>query len=89
MIFLTGKRMWYDHGVLHNDNGPAWVIPGVASIWICEGKHHRLDGPAYVGLDTGHEEYAIDGIFYDTKEEFIVARNKYCETHGIPIPATP
>jgi len=89
MIFLHGKRMWYHHGVPHNDNGPAWEIPGVASIWIRKGKHHRLDGPAEVFLDTGHEGYAIDGISYDTKEEFIVERNKYCEKHGIPIPDTP
>ena len=40
--------------------------------WLCNGKYHREDGPAYEGLDPSWNEWWYNGtrIYVSSQEEF-------------------
>lgn len=70
---------WYikGTGIVHNENGPAWIAyfgEHNTYIWGRHGLLHRLDGPAYYRIRVSdglvfNEEYWINSVRY-TKEEF-------------------
>lgn len=48
---LIFGEAYYRDGLLHSDDGPAWIEKNkdeqiVACFWWCRGQLHRLDGPA-------------------------------------------
>lgn len=47
------------NGVLHREDGPAFVIPGKVKMWYKNGFLHREDGPAIADLDG--IEWWVDG----------------------------
>jgi hypothetical protein len=52
-------EIWYLHGELHHEGGPAIILKN-AELWFLNGRPHRLDGPAISG--TGRKrEYWISG----------------------------
>lgn len=56
----NGDFFWYDHGVLHRENGPA-VMHNNTIMWYNKGVVHREDGPAIIRKD-GKEEFWVNGI---------------------------
>jgi hypothetical protein len=59
-------EMWFKHGILHRDSGPA-VVYKQNSIWYTDGKLSRLDGPAVVDV-AGPKEYWIAGERFSPKQ---------------------
>lgn len=49
------------NGVLHRDDGPAWLAPWGYDRWLRHGQLHREDGPAQVG-PTGYRKYLLSGV---------------------------
>lgn len=78
----NGEHLWFRHGLLHRDGGPArtWTRPGgwTSSApagyradfprleWYRDGERHREDGPALIHGDS-REEYWLDGQQLDRK----------------------
>ncbi len=58
--FENGDYMWYLHGQLHREGGPAVYKDGVYSYYR-HGKLHREGGPAILYPD-GRSLWFIDGI---------------------------
>lgn len=52
--------MWYKHGKLHKQDGPAVTSPSGYHQWWVNGKEHRVDGPAQISPD-GSESWYING----------------------------
>lgn len=61
-ISWQGKDHYYLAGVLHRDDGPAFVNKkaGIESYYQ-NGVHHREDGPAEIGPD-GFKSYWLNGV---------------------------
>jgi hypothetical protein len=62
-------REWYKKGVLHNDNGPAYIKiePYQRSkiiIWYQHGKMHNLYGPSYILQNSDGYRYSGFKIWY-------------------------
>lgn len=55
-----GTKLWYLHGVLHRDDGPAVERPDGEKWWFQYGKEHRDDGPAIERAD-GTKQWFRDG----------------------------
>lgn len=53
-------KIWYLHGVIHRDDGPAVERPGGTKWWFQYGKEHREEGPAIERSD-GTKEWLRDG----------------------------
>lgn len=64
-----GTKRWILNGVLHREDGPAFVdLEGVKQ-WFVNGKHHREDGPAFVD-SYGNKEWCLNGRYFSSKEEY-------------------
>jgi len=48
-------RIWYKHGVIHRDNGPALVRENGDQLWIRNNQLHRINGPAVTYIDGSAE----------------------------------
>ena len=55
------KMLWYKHGKLHRENGPARVNSNGYKEWYYEGKLHRLDGPAIEWPQKNLYQWYING----------------------------
>jgi hypothetical protein len=49
-ILPNGTKMWWLHGVWHNENEPAVVYPNGTEEWYLHGKLHNANGPAVKSL---------------------------------------
>ena len=61
-VFEDGTKMWYLHGELHREDGPAVERATGAKMWYLHDELHREDGPAVEHADgrrfwflSGHE----------------------------------
>ena len=64
-------------GQAHFIGSPAVLWSDGSIVYYIHGKKHRLEGPAYYDTDEGVIVWAIDGITYNTEEEFIEALQRY------------
>ncbi len=55
-----GTEKWTRLGVLHREDGPALIYPGISQRWYQYGKLHRDDGPAYI-TEAGSWEWWLNG----------------------------
>jgi hypothetical protein len=42
-----GNKRWYQYGLEHREDGPAFIWRNGTKFWMINGKLHREDGPAY------------------------------------------
>ena len=63
------QEEWWVNGKLHRTNGPA-VSNKIKDEWYEEGERHRTDGPAVVFHMVDKKVWYINGLKYDTEEEF-------------------
>ena len=55
MEFADGAKVWYQHGKIHRDDGPASEHAG-GTEWLQHGHYHRDDGPAVEYSDGAFAE---------------------------------
>jgi len=67
-INADGKQEWYnDNGILHRDDGPAYIESDGTEQWWIHGHRHREDGPAVVWSNgtkewwVNHKRHRVDG----------------------------
>lgn len=63
---LFDIEIWYIHGVMHRDGGPAYTHKH-NMVWYNHGVLHRLDGPAVIE-GGGPKQYWINGCKMSEKE---------------------
>ena len=68
----ANKSAWYQHGILHREDGPAIEYTDGKKSWWQYGKLHREDGPA-VEWGDGKIEWYLNNASYNTKEEWFEA----------------
>lgn len=67
-----GDKKWFnDLNQLHKEDGPALITSTAKYYFFC-GELHRTDGPAVISI-TGRQDYFIDGIDFNSKEEWFAA----------------
>lgn len=64
--FENGDYIWYLHGKIHREHGPAYVRNGTVSYYK-HGVLHREEGPA-VTYPDGTQRWFIDGVEQTQKE---------------------
>ena len=75
-----------DRGQPHREGDkPALIYDNGTVVWCKDGKLHRLDGRPWNVTSREDDPWFIEGIQYDTEEEFLVARDAYCEEHGVSV----
>jgi len=63
-----------EFGELHREDGPAIDSPKGKS-WFKHNKRHNANGPAIIN-EWGGEEYWLDGMHFEKKEEWLKAVRK-------------
>lgn len=81
--YEDGTKIWYHHGMIHREDGPAYTAPGI-EIWYNHGLIHRVDGPAVIAPD--HTAWYYNGYLHRTggpayRSNYVVA----WYFHGRPI----
>ena len=66
---------WWVNGELHRVDGPAILTP-TTTAWYEKGRLHRLDGPAMMYHLSNVSVWYIEGVRYNTEEEFLNAKKK-------------
>jgi len=70
--FIIGKRpsedgsgdiCYYTNGLLHREDGPAWIESNGTIHYYINGKCHREDGPAIIWKD-GRFNYFLNGLLH-------------------------
>jgi hypothetical protein len=69
IIFADGAECWYFDGLLHREDGPAFIRSDGSEIWYREGVFHREDGPAII-MTNNYKEWWLNGIRINSKEIF-------------------
>lgn len=64
----NGDIHYYAKGILHNENGPAFIGIDGYKEYLVNGKWHRIDGPAIVYSSTKKYEWWINGYRIDNEE---------------------
>jgi hypothetical protein len=62
---LEGKyeaTLWYRNGVVHRDDGPAYLNSDGTEVWYRNGRIHRDDDLPAVIEACGWREYWVDGV---------------------------
>lgn len=68
-IYSDGSKEWYKDGLVHRDNGPAFVSADGWAEWRIEGRLHREDGPAV--MKNGQAvAWALNGQRYHSTAEY-------------------
>jgi len=70
-----GTKIWYLHGQLHREDGPAIECLDGYKAWFLHGVIHREDGPAIEQVGDTKEWY-LHGTQY-TEDEFILKTSKF------------
>ena len=63
----NGTKVWYQNGLYHRLDGPAFERKNGTKYWCKNGDFHRLDGPA-IERPNGNNEWFIEGEVYSEKE---------------------
>lgn len=74
-IELGEDTLYLENGLLHNEEGPAWVHGDGSVEYFVKGKLHRSDGPARIHangdkefwFDGQYQGKEINGVFYPWK----------------------
>ena len=73
-MYEDGKcQIWYQHGVVHREDGPAVMCNGGYQAWYLHGKHHREDGPAVVYGD-GDQSWYLHGMLVKKEQNYYEQR---------------
>ena len=70
-----GDQRWCINGMLHNENGPAYITSSGEKQWWINGKHHRIDGPALIHLN-GYQRWYVNGNLHRTDGPAIIYTSK-------------
>lgn len=70
--YRNGDVGWYVNGILHREDGPAFITIEETKFWYINNQRHRIDGPAVEYVD-GTKMWYINGEQIDckTNEEFL------------------
>ena len=71
-----GTVKHYQHGLLHNDKGPALIYVNGTQVYYVNGKIHRLKGPAIICTD-GTTKYYRNGLLHRLYKPAIIS--EYCD----------
>lgn len=64
-----GKTIMYlENGLLHNEEGPAWVHENGTVEYYTKGQLDRKDGPARVHVN-GDKEFWFDGVYQGVERD--------------------
>ena len=63
--------VYYKGNKLHNVNGPAICVPGLAEYWYLNDKLHNPNGPAVVRAD-GYQEWWLKGKLHNPNGPAII-----------------
>jgi hypothetical protein len=58
-----GNQYWYLNGLLHKEDGPAYISKAGYKIWYINGKRHNENGPAVIHTD-GSNAWYLNGKEY-------------------------
>lgn len=73
IVYSTGIKVWYKHGILHRIGGPSYVDPiDNEEEWMQDGKFHREDGPAVIYPGEGVSDWYLHGKKLDPLEIFLI-----------------
>jgi hypothetical protein len=61
--FTNGDEIWYSHGTIHREAGPA-ILSFKREEWFFHGKRHRLDGFALIA--SNFSLYYVDNNFCES-----------------------
>ena len=75
---------WYQNGLLHRLDGPAFELANGDKEWYQNGKLHRLDGPAIEYAD-GNKEWYIEGVGITQAEHAKRTSAKVCANKTVII----
>lgn len=67
-----GEQLWYQHGVLHREDGPAIEFADGSKEWYFRGLMHRIGGPALEDI-YGNDEWCLNGQCYTDIDEYCAA----------------
>ena len=56
-----GTKRWFRNGLLHRDDGPAFISSCGGQEWWINGKRHRADGPAVIRTN-GIQKWYLNGL---------------------------
>lgn len=66
---IDGYVCWFQYGVVHREDGPAFIDRFGRKEWYANGNRHRIDGPA-VEYGNGYNEWWVGGQKVDIIEVF-------------------
>lgn len=46
-----GNKIWQENGILHREDGPAYITFSGTECWYLNGERHRVGGPAVTRPD--------------------------------------
>jgi hypothetical protein len=55
-----GTRRHYQNGLLHREDGPAFIYSTGTQAWFLNGEIHREDGPAII-FPSGYQGWRLKG----------------------------
>jgi hypothetical protein len=67
LIDSVETNIWYLNGVIHREDGPAFILGNGSKIWYLNGVIHRIDGPAVEYIDGGKLWY-LNGLMYSEEK---------------------
>jgi len=75
-ILKCGDKQWHKNGILHRENGPAFVRDnGIDMSWHIDGEIHREDGPAKIYHEGGSKRWMRNGFLHREDGPAIVIQN--------------
>ncbi len=77
----SGGEFWHKRGLLHNELGPARILPDGTKEWYYEGQRHRREGPAVINPD-GAVEYWFHDVQIDPVTMDVVPENRTIAVSG-------
>ena len=97
IVSEDGNQEWYQNGLRHRIDGPAYIGVNGNQSWWQNNQLHRIDGPAYIRSDgtqawwQNNQLHRLDGPAYirtdGSQEWYIKGRriylNEWKELHSI------
>ena len=60
-VDIDGSESWYYDGMLHRNDGPAWITSSGSKHWYISDQRHRDDGPA-IEYSNGNRAWYSHGM---------------------------
>lgn len=73
VIDLSGNQAWYEKGLRHREDGPAYIGYNGMQIWQAFGLCHRANGPAVIYKDGTFDWYINGGRCFTNKQYKLAA----------------